>query len=117
VVGVSVGDGYLSERHHLVKLGFPTAVPGDGNQDGAVDISDPICLLGYLFLGRPADLPCGDGTLTDESNVTLMDASGDGEVDLSDAVRLFGFLFQGSPPHVMGTECRAISGCPRACIR
>jgi hypothetical protein len=114
VVGVS--GGYLLTSS-LVKLGTPTAIPGDCNLDGELDISDGICLLGHLFLGEPADLPCGEGTPGDPSNVTLLDSTGDGDVDISDAVRLFQFLFLGGPPPVLGTECRAIPGCPGVCMR
>jgi hypothetical protein len=110
VVGVS---GYLVGS--LVKLGAPTAIPSDCNLDGVLDISDGICLLGHLFVGGPENLPCGEGTLGDLSNVALLDSTGDSNVDISDAVRLFGFLFLGSQPPVLGTACRAIPGCPNAC--
>jgi hypothetical protein len=117
LVGVSGGYGGYLLASSLVKLGTPTAIPGDCNLDGALDISDGICLLGHLFLGEPADLPCGEGTLGDPGNVTLLDSTGDGDVDISDAVRLFQFLFLGGPPPVLGTECRAIPGCPGVCTR
>ncbi len=87
-------------------------LPGDCNQDGALDISDAICLLGHLFLGAPAILPCGDGSILDLVNVSLLDVNGDGMIDLSDPVRMLGFLFGGSGPPVLGTECVTIAGCP-----
>ncbi|MBN1441857.1 MAG: hypothetical protein JXA90_04060, partial [Planctomycetes bacterium] len=89
--------------------------PGDCTQDGNLDISDGICLLGYLYLGTPAVLPCEGGTTADEGNRILLDSNGDGNVDLTDAVRVFGYLFLGSPPPVLGTGCVTISGCPDAC--
>jgi hypothetical protein len=97
-------------------------LPGDCNQDGTLDLSDAICLFGFLFTGEgPAasELPCGDpgSPEPDDGDVALMDANGDGEVDLSDGVWILGFLFGscGSPPcppHVLGTACVRIVGCP-----
>ena len=86
--------------------------PGDCNHDGTLDVSDGICLLGNLFLGEPAELPCGDGTSGHPGNVTLLDSNGDGTVNVSDAVSLFGFLFLGTPGPVLGAECVPIAGCP-----
>ncbi|MGH9360793.1 MAG: PKD domain-containing protein, partial [Thermoanaerobaculia bacterium] len=58
---------------------------GDVNADGKLDVSDPVKLLGFLFLGqgRPECLDAGD---TDDSGVT----------DISDAVSNLGFQFLGA---------------------
>jgi len=85
-------------------------VPGDCNQDGALDVSDGICVLGLLF-GGGTQSPCGEGALNDAANVLLLDANGDARLDLSDAVRLFGYLFLGGLPPVLGTECVVIDAC------
>ncbi|MBI4603277.1 MAG: hypothetical protein HY721_15090, partial [Planctomycetes bacterium] len=90
--------------------------PGDCNQDSEVDVSDAVCLLLHLFAGVPMELPCGDHAATDPANVSLLDANGDGTVDLSDAVHALSFLFLGGPPHVLGTGCVEIQGCPATCI-
>ena len=37
-------------------------VPGDCNADGTVNVSDAICLFGFLFGGGVSELPCGDGS-------------------------------------------------------
>lgn len=89
--------------------------PGDCNQDGTLDISDGVCLLGHLFLGEPETLPCGGGTAQDPGNQALLDSNGDGTVDISDAVSVFGFLFLGSPPPVSGVDCLRIEGCDDVC--
>ncbi len=89
--------------------------PGDCNQDGELDISDAICLLGFLFLGSPAALPCGDGTSGDPANRELLDWNVDAAVDLSDAVGALTWLFSGGPPHAIGSECRGIGGCAETC--
>lgn len=60
---------------------------GDANGDGAVDISDPLRILGHLFLGDPAP-PCP----------AAADAADEGEITISSAVRILGFLFLGGPP-------------------
>ena len=90
-------------------------IPGDCTQDGNLDISDPICLLGHLFLGSPEVLPCDGGTTVDPGNLLLLDSNGDADIDLSDPVYLLGYLFLGSGPPAGGTECTAMAGCPDAC--
>lgn len=89
--------------------------PGDGNQDGRLDISDPLQLLGMLFLGV-GEAPCGDHTLGDDDNRRLLDSNGDGHVDLSDAVAVFSYLFLGAPPPVLGTECIQLNTCQVLCL-
>ncbi|MBI4605094.1 MAG: hypothetical protein HY721_24285 [Planctomycetes bacterium] len=86
--------------------------PGDSNQDGRLDLSDGVYLLGYLFQGSVARLPCGDGTLGEAGNVRLLDSNGDGSVDLSDAVHVFGYLFLGSALPALGSAWTPIEGCP-----
>ncbi len=90
-------------------------VPGDCNQDGTLDISDAICLLQYLFTGYPSALPCDAGAPYDDANLDLLDANGDDSLDLADAVRTLSYLFAGGAPHVLGTDCIEIDGCPGLC--
>ncbi len=109
------GTAQIPEFHDLEIRLVPlpnSQLPGDCNQDGALDISDAICLLGHLFLGSPATMPCEGGTVLDPGNVALLDSNSDGMVDLSDAVRVLWYLFGGSPPPVLGAECIPIAGCP-----
>ena len=85
-------------------------IAGDCNQDGDVDLSDAICLLGFLFQNDPATLPCN----TTNANNTLMNVNGDNPPpDLSDAIYLLTWLFQGGTPPVQGTGCFSIAGCPQ----
>ena len=88
---------------------------GDSNQDGGLDISDPLSLLFHLFTGSP-ELPCEGGTIFHSGNRTLLDSNGSGEVDLSDALHVLFFLFNGGPPPA-GDEgaCVEIEWCPEAC--
>lgn len=60
---------------------------GDANDDGGVDVSDPVSLLRWLFLGSAAP-GCRDAA----------DFDGDGEHDISDAIYGLHFLFLGGPP-------------------
>jgi hypothetical protein len=60
---------------------------GDMTDDGAVDISDGVSILNFLFTGGPAP-SCYDAA----------DADDNAAVELSDAVRIFGYLFLGSSP-------------------
>ena len=88
---------------------------GDCNQDGGLDLSDAVCLLGHFFSNSPVFLPCGDGTGSDPGNLSLLNVNADVILDLSDAVYLLGFLFNGGPPPVQGTQCQGVAGCPAIC--
>ncbi|MCH2362980.1 MAG: hypothetical protein MK479_00210 [Planctomycetes bacterium] len=70
-------------------------IRGDSNLDGQVDISDPVALLGILFLGNEAP-GCADA----------QDANDSGEADISDAIFTLAYLFSGGrmPPPPFG-EC------------
>ena len=59
-------------------------IRGDSNSSGAVDISDGVFTLGFLF--RSERMP---------SCLESADANGDGGLDISDAVFLFQYLFSG----------------------
>jgi len=87
----------------------------DCNQDGKLDISDAVCTLGFLFIGIPGSLPCGDGTSRDHGNITLLDTNDDGKIDLSDCVFVLDFLFTGGPPLAGGPGCMTILACPDVC--
>jgi hypothetical protein len=89
--------------------------PGDCDRDAYVTISDAICLLGFLFSGTPLLLPCEDGLGSSEGNLTFLDFNGDADLDLADGVGLLQYLFSDGPPHVQGTDCRMMPGCPVFC--
>ena len=59
---------------------------GDTNDDGAVNIGDPIFLLQKLFSGVPSVCEAAE------------DANGDNQINIADPIRILGFLFAGSPP-------------------
>ena len=90
-------------------------LPGDCNQDGTYDISDPVCLLGFLFLGNPQELPCGSGGANDASNEALYRWHSE-TIELSSAVQGLQFLFFGGTPNPMGQGCVQVSECPDACL-
>jgi hypothetical protein len=89
--------------------------PGDENQDGSLNISDPVSLLNHLFSGTNPALPCGDGTLDDPANLAILDLNGSGAIDLSDPIHALNFLFSGGPPPAMGRYCLWVRGCPAGC--
>jgi len=62
---------------------------GDANQDALIDISDPIFVLGFLFVGSRTP-----------SCLDACDSNDDGRVDVSDAIYTLSFLFVGGtlPP-------------------
>ncbi len=90
--------------------------PGDCNRDGKIDLSDAVCILGYLFQGTTRSLPCGDGTSSNPSNLKLLDFNGDSKLDISDAVADLSFLFNAGLPHALGTTCVRIDGCGPTCL-
>jgi hypothetical protein len=67
----------------------PFFVRGDADASGAINITDAIFLLGYLFQGTAAP------TCIDAADV---DGLGDGAPNITDAIYLLGWLFQGSAP-------------------
>jgi hypothetical protein len=59
---------------------------GDADGNGAIQISDPIRTLSYLFLaGEPP--PCSDAADSDDS----------GDLDITDAIYILSFQFLGGP--------------------
>jgi hypothetical protein len=58
---------------------------GDANGDGRVDISDPVRILFFLFLGSGTE--CADALDADDSEA----------VDVTDAVRVLDYLFRDGP--------------------
>ncbi len=62
-------------------------IRGDTNDDKAIDLTDALIVLGYLFKGetRPS---CFDAA----------DANDDGRIDISDPVSILAYLFLGGPP-------------------
>jgi alpha-mannosidase len=86
---------------------------GDGNGDGKLDISDPVWILLYLFVGN----------VRSECAKTA-DANDDGTVNVSDAISLLNFIFSDGPPpsvpfFTCGVDataddlsCDAYSSCP-----
>jgi hypothetical protein len=83
------GSGYSQRCEVEVACSGPRFLRGECNGDGKVDISDAVCALDWLFLGRD-----------DPDCLAALDSNGDAATDLSDAVWLLGFLFLGGPPPV-----------------
>lgn len=86
-------------------------LPGDCNADGRRNISDAVCLLGFLFRGAPQSLPCGSGLPEDGANLQLLDHNGDQRINLSDPVSLIAYHFRGGPPPRSGLDCLEILDC------
>jgi hypothetical protein len=90
---VTISGGLLAIRASRSTL------RGDANFDGVFDISDPVSVLGFLFLGDRDPLCPG-----------AADYSGDGQTDISDAIGMLGVLFLGTVPPGTGgageVDCR-----------
>jgi hypothetical protein len=59
---------------------------GDADDNGELQLTDAIKVLGYLFLGSEAPTCLDAG-----------DADDNGELQLTDAIRILGYLFLGQP--------------------
>jgi hypothetical protein len=90
-------------------------LPGDSNQDGRLNISDALHLVGVLYHGAPFVLPCANGQVTDSENVLVFDVDADLMIDLSDVVWVLRYLFGEGMRPVQGVECREVGGCPEVC--
>ncbi|MEE2889446.1 MAG: carboxypeptidase regulatory-like domain-containing protein [Planctomycetota bacterium] len=89
LVASSGGQAYAPSFVNASTIIFdnPSFTRGDSNNDGGVDIGDPIFSLGILFDGGgPA--ACDDAC----------DANDDGNHDIADPVRILSFLFSGAAP-------------------
>lgn len=88
-----------TSTHYQVNQGFQqnfgggSYLCGDANGDGAVDISDAVYLIAYIFSGGPAPSPLLAG-----------DANCDGAIDISDAVYLIAYIFSGGPAPCAGCK-------------
>jgi hypothetical protein len=81
---------YALSRAEVEALAGVSGIPfhrGDANDDGGVNLTDPIYVLNFLFLGGPRPA-CAE----------TADANDDGIVNLTDPVVLLNFLFLGGSP-------------------
>ncbi len=96
-------------------------VPGDCNQDATLDLSDAVCLFGFLFLGGGSDDMCLEGESTDTGGyVQLLDWNSDEQTDISDGIGLLQWAFNGGRAHwvseTLGIECLQVSDCASVCM-
>lgn len=62
---------------------------GDANNDGTVNVGDPIFLISYIFKAGPPPV-----------NPDMADVNNDSDINVGDAVYLINFAFRsGTPPH------------------
>lgn len=90
--------------------------PGDLNQDGALDLSDAISLLLYLFGDDPVALPCEGGVEPGSANLLLLDVNGSNGLNLSDAIFILDYLFGDGAEPALGEDCIRMEGCPNRCL-
>jgi hypothetical protein len=92
-------------------------IVGDCNQDGRVDIADPICLARVLFQGREPLFPCEGGEVPGRGDIELLDSSFDDKLGLVDIIISIEALFTARPapasPVAPGcaSRCRFVHGC------
>ena len=90
-------------------------LPGDLTQDGRLNLLDVIVLLRHLFDEEKPPLPCDGPTILDGGNLRLADVDGGGAPQVTDALQLFQSIIGDGAPHVLGTDCVTIEGCPSRC--
>lgn len=70
-------------------------VRGDVDENGVLNITDPVAILGYLFAGKP--LSC----------LLAAEVTGDDKLDITDPIYLLNYLFLGGPAlRGEGVDCR-----------
>jgi len=87
---------------------------GDADQNNALELTDAIQILGYLFLGSQTKVGlCPDAA----------DADDNGTIELTDAIRVLGYLFLGTgevpapgpPPEACGPDTTEDAGGDLGC--
>jgi hypothetical protein len=86
--------------------GEPLFVRGDADGSGAINITDGIYLLGYLFQGTAAP-PCMDAADVDDLGANAP--------NITDAIFLLGYLFQGTAEPPPPTPSAATYATPGDC--
>jgi len=79
------GDITIEASGNTILIDQVRYIPGDANGDLTFDISDPIKILSYLFLGDKIRCPLAG------------DVNSDGTVDISDGISMLSALFSGGP--------------------
>ncbi len=83
---VDKAKAFYCEYISVDQLGCPQYVCGDANGNSAVNISDAVYLINYIFAGGPAPNP----VLAGDANCSL-------GVSISDVVYLINYIFAGGP--------------------
>ena len=79
-------DGKDTVSTPIDSMHVQLAMRGDANSSGAINISDAVFMISYIFAGGPAPDPLWTG-----------DPNCDGAVNISDAVYLVAYIFSGGP--------------------
>ena len=92
LVGIAAVAYHIGTRQAIGRFELPPDTDrefqrGDANDDGQLDISDPVAVLGYLFLGLD-EPPC----------LAAADSDDSGSLDVTDAIYALAYLFSGGPP-------------------
>jgi hypothetical protein len=80
-----IGHASLTPAQYIVPPSV-VVLPGDFDASGALDISDPVAMVAYIFAGGAAP-----------SNVLMGDCDCSGSVDISDAVYMISYIFGAGP--------------------
>ena len=113
------GDFVTLEIWKVGDTGAPTVSlrPGDVNNDGGVNISDPVAALNSLFGGQslPDCYLNEDGT-PNEAGLQVLDWNGDGSHNIADPVASLNNQFGGGAGHTLGADCvELVSPCASVC--
>ena len=95
---VTVDVAPLLVAHGLLRVAAETTLSGDVNVNGTVDLTDPVVLLGELFLDSRGAI-CAEAA----------DFNADGTLNVTDAVAILNHLFLGGPRWREEVDCAAAS--------
>ncbi len=85
--GFPGGDTLMAERIIDLPAGAGDFRRGDADENGALEITDAVLTLGFLFQGAPTSLDCPDAADADDS----------GALDLTDPIAVLNYLFLAGP--------------------
>ncbi|HZN58341.1 MAG TPA: metallophosphoesterase [Planctomycetota bacterium] len=109
----AIGVDGIAIDHCTIRKGSPSPelrfIRGDVNEDGQLNLTDPVAVLAYLFTGGPPQC------------IAASDVDASGVIQVTDAIQQLNFLFLGGPaPAAPFPECGSLpgaedAGCRRSC--
>jgi len=82
------GSAFAADHSFTIGDACPVVISGDVNVSGSITSADIIALVGYIFKGGDAPLPC----------IAAGDVNCSGDITSADVIALVNFVFKGGTP-------------------